>query len=467
MNHPSWPNAHLLRTTAVRLALRYVLVYALVLGAALGVLWWATDRHVDSQIKTDLEQDFFALNTTFVNTGPQGLHAALVHRQQNALGRGHYFLHVSREGEKLGGNLLAWPRETSIASDGKVHGIWIEPVVIPGTVFEDDVYLPAIAGELADGSRLLLVRRVEQDEGLHEIAEYLMEILGAAVLLALVLGVSVGHAMLGRMDVIGRTASEIVAGDLSQRVPVSKRNDEFDALAIRLNAMLDRIQQLIKGLHEVTDNVAHDLRSPLTRLRNRLEFALREQRGEQEHREAIAQGIEDTESLIATFDAVLRIAQADAGNRRGQWQPVDLCALANDLAELYGPLAEEQGQNFELKNCTHAEITGSRDLLAQAIGNLLENAIKFTPKGGAIHLCVQRPADAVEVMVSDTGPGIPEAEREHVLERFVRLESSRHIPGNGLGLSLVQAVAKLHGAVLRLDDAEPGLVVTMRFPYRA
>jgi signal transduction histidine kinase len=214
----------------------------------------------------------------------------------------------------------------------------------------------------------------------------------------------------------------------------------------------------------VTDNVAHDLRSPLTRLRNRLEVTLLEPRSEGEYREVIRQGIEDADSLIRTFNALLGIAQAEAGNHRAQWGPVNLNQVVSDLEDLYRPLAEEKGQTLEFIRDGEREIAGSRHLIAQALGNLIENAIKYTPEGGAVRLVVSPSNSEVIVSVSDTGPGIPVADRERVLERFVRLENSRHTPGNGLGLSLVKAVCKLHQARLALDDANPGLVVTLRFP---
>ena len=345
-----------------------------------------------------------------------------------------------------------------------MHTVWIDEEDLPRGAYDDDAYLPVIAEEFPDGSRLLVGRGVEQAEDLQELAEFLVEGLGMAVLLALVISVTLGHTILGRMDTISGTAGEIMAGDLSQRVSISDRDDEFDALAAKLNHMLDRIQQLITGIREVTDNVAHDLRSPLTRLRNRLEVTLLEPRSGAEYRQAIQCGIADTESLIKTFNALLGIAQAEAGNHRTQWVPVELDKLASDLADLYRPVAEEKRQVLELYCSASATIIGSRDLLAQVLGNLLENAIKYTPKGGTIRLRVQPLMDFVEVNVSDTGPGIPESERGHVLERFVRLEGSRHTPGNGLGLSLVQAVAKLHEAELVLGDAGPGLSVTIRFP---
>jgi signal transduction histidine kinase len=297
----------------------------------------------------------------------------------------------------------------------------------------------------------------------REASEYLGQVLSVAVLLSLVLGIVIGRALLARMDAVGRTASAILRDDLAQRVPLDGRNDEFDALATRLNAMLDRIQQLVRGLRETTDNVAHDLRRPLARLRNRMEITLLEPRSAEEYRAALQEGIQDADGLIRTFNTLLDIAQAEAGQNRSDRGPVNLNDLAHDLAELYGAAAEEHGLDFELEVVPGLTVSGSRELLARALGNLLENAIKYTPAGGRVRLeaCVHD--GAAELRVSDTGPGIPEVERAHVLERFVRLDAARSAPGNGLGLSLVRAAAAAHGAQLLLEDAAPGLRVRLRF----
>lgn len=454
----------LLRTTAVRLAVKYTVFYALALGLALAAFVWITSRSVDTQLKSDLTQDLSSLVHIFETRGVEQLAQAVVERQDAASGEGRFSILVGRHGEKLAGNLLGWPEAASIGDGPDVKILFIEEEVIPRGLVEDDVYWPAIVRELPDGSRLLLARRIDQAAELQQIAGYLTEFSAAALLLALLMGVTIGRTILRRMDAISRTAGNIMAGDLSQRVLVSRRRDEFDLLAGQLNAMLDRIQQLIKGIRQTTDNIAHDLRSPLTRLRNQLEITLLESRSEQEYRQAIAQGIEEAESLIKTFNALLEIAQAEAGHHRTQWGLVQLDQLASDLVDLYKPVAEEKGQTLELVDCEPAPIHGSRHLLAQVIGNLLENAIKYTPAGGTITVRCHPAAGTAELIVADTGPGIPESERERVFERFVRLDSSRHTPGNGLGLSLVKAVSELHHAELQLSDADPGLIVAIRFP---
>ncbi len=454
----------LLQTTAVRLALRYSLIYALVLGLGFAVMLVMVLRQVDEKLKTGLQRDLASLVHVYETGGVAQLVAQLQAQQAGAAKDGRLYLLLSPDERKLAGNLADGPDADELPADGEVHTVWIDEEDLPRGVFNDDAYLPVAAKALPDGSRLLVGRGVEQAEDLFELVEFMAEGLGMAVLLALVISVTLGRSILSRMDTISRTAGEIAAGDLARRVPISKRNDEFDALAGRLNAMLDRLQQLIKGMREVTDNVAHDLRSPLTRLRNRLEITLLEQRSEAEYRDALNRGIEDAESLIKTFNALLSIAQTEAGMHRTQWGPVDLDQIAFDLVDLYRPLAEEKQQVFEFKPNGNLTIVGSRHLIAQAMGNLLENAIKYTPEHGSVRLQIHSSQAATEVIVSDTGPGIPASERERVLERYVRLESSRHTHGNGLGLSLVKAVAKLHNAELTLSDNNPGLVVTIRFP---
>ena len=454
----------LLRTTAVRLAVRNVLIYASLLGLALGAVLWLENRQLNSQPEQRLEQELRALIQGFQSNGEASLITALAQREQAARGEQSMTLLVKPDGARRAGNLLGWPNHADVRDDGRAYHSWIDEEFLPKELYDDDAYVSAVSWRFPDGSRLLLARRDREAESLLNITEYLIEVLSVAVVLALVMALVLGRRILRRMDTIGRTAGDIMAGDLSKRVPVSNKGDEFDTLAQRLNAMLDRIQQLIRGMHEVTDNVAHDLRNPLTRLRNRLEVTLLEPRSIAEYQQTIGQGIEDADGLIKTFKALLGIAQAEAGSRRAHWENVDLSVIARDLTELYAPLAEDKSQTLTVSNGEPVQVVGSRDLLAQALGNLLDNAIKYTPVNGVIQLRIRRHADAAEVSVTDSGPGILESEHQHVLERFVRLDGSRHEPGNGLGLALVAAVTHLHQAELILADARPGLIVTMRFP---
>jgi signal transduction histidine kinase len=467
LQHPNATGLMLLRTTAIRMALRYAAIYALIMGVALAALRWTTSRHVDADLRRALEQDLAPLVAAYAHGQSEALKQALTRRANSTASEQPFSLLVGADGKKLAGNLLRWPRESKVALDGTVGSIWIEDNAIPIKIEDDEAYWPVIATRFANGERLMLARKVEQAGTLYDLTEYLFEVLSAAVVLALIMSVSVARAILRRMETIGLTAGNIMAGDLSRRVPLTNRRDEFDALATRLNAMLDRIQRLVGGLREVTDNIAHDLRSPLTRLRNRFEVTLLQPRDTAEYQQALQRGIEEVESLIGTFNALLSVAQAEAGHRSGTWGAVSLSDLAHDIVDFYTPLAEEKGQRLEAVVDATAPILGSRDLLAQALNNLLDNAIKYTPAGGRIHVRVEQQQESIVLAIADTGPGIAATEREHVLERFVRLESARHTPGAGLGLSLVRAVAHLHQAQLEMMDAAPGLILHMRFPAAA
>jgi signal transduction histidine kinase len=284
------------------------------------------------------------------------------------------------------------------------------------------------------------------------------------VLLGFIGGVFVSRNMLSRLDSINRTSEDIIQGDLSRRVPTTRSNDEFDVLANNLNRMLDRNERLMKGMREVTDSVAHDLRSPLNRLRNRLETALSHSEGD--NADQIQSAIEETDRLITTFNALLLIAEAEAGAAREAMKPMTLAPVVEGVAELYAPLAEEKGIRLAVKPGGPAPIEGNKSLVSQALANLVDNAIKYTPEGGEVTLAASETPGGVELCVADTGSGIPAEDRSRVMERFVRLEASRNSPGTGLGLSLVAAVARLHDAVFTLDDNKPGLRATLRFPLR-
>jgi signal transduction histidine kinase len=293
-------------------------------------------------------------------------------------------------------------------------------------------------------------------------------------------GIFVARRVLQRIDAMTGTAQRIMAGDLSGRLPVGRSGDELDRLAGNLNAMLERIEALMMGLKEVSDNIAHDLKTPLTRLRNRAEEALAKSGCEADYRAALERTIEESDGLIRTFNALLMIARAESGQARGNMDDFDAADVASGIHELYEPLAEDDGMSLRLKAAT-APLHGNRELISQALANLVENAIKYGkpvavggPQGSVVSLDAKqiliearREGDLVLLCVTDRGPGIPEADRKHAVERFVRLDSSRTQPGSGLGLSLASAVATLHGGELRLGDARPGLVATLAIPARA
>jgi signal transduction histidine kinase len=251
-------------------------------------------------------------------------------------------------------------------------------------------------------------------------------------------------------------------GDLSRRIPLGGSGDDFDQLAASLNHMLARIEALMAGVRQVSDNIAHDLRTPLTRLRTKLEM-LRSELGEDHPVGAAAEEtIADAEEMLTTFNALLRIARIESGGRRAAFARVDLAPLMADVAELYEPVAAERGLRLHLDSAEAAWVIGDRDLLFQALGNLVDNAVKYTPEGGRVELSLRATDQALIIEVADNGPGIPQALRGEVFRRFYRADHSRSTPGSGLGLSLVQAVVQLHGATIDLLDNAPGLRVRLR-----
>jgi signal transduction histidine kinase len=263
---------------------------------------------------------------------------------------------------------------------------------------------------------------------------------------------------------VSDTATAIAGGDFTQRVKLTGRGDEFDQLAETINDMLDRMARLMEGVREVSNAIAHDLRTPITRARTRLEDAAVHAESTAELRAAIERAITDLDGIVAVFQALLRIAEIEAGSRRAAFAGVDLTPLLADVADLYGPLAEEKGITLSVQAPDRLPTYGDRELIQQAVANLVDNAVKFSPPAGAVTLSAQTTPAGVEIAVADQGPGIPEAERERAGERFFRGEKARNTPGSGLGLALVQAVAQLHGGSLRLLDAAPGVAAILTLP---
>jgi signal transduction histidine kinase len=329
----------------------------------------------------------------------------------------------------------------------------------------------AVVRSVALDSGLLLVvgRDVVERRGFTAIIlqGFLFGVAGILIF-SLIAGGLTAVRVLRRIDSITSTSNKIMSGNLSERIPVTKRNDEFDGLATSLNQMLDRIEQLLQGLKEVTDNVAHDLKTPLTRLRNKAEAALREGTEPAVQRQALETTIAESDKLIQTFNALLMIARAEAGAPSGAFADVDVSAVADDVADLYGPVAEEAGMVLETAVTEGIHLRANRELIGQALVNLVENALKYFEKGertdGKITITARRSGDRVLIEVADNGPGIPPEERKRVVERFVRLEKSRTEPGSGLGLSLVAAVARLHKGELRIEDNAPGVRAVIDLP---
>lgn len=466
----------LVHTTAFRLAMRYTGFVCLLAVICFAIIYWVTITQLDAQIDAGLRAESVALTRLYGVKGIEGLRASisalsttksLSESNTGDAGPRQYLL-TDRDFRRLAGSLSSWPpgipQQKTAWTTLRVPAPAGQPEL---DAADHHFMMRSVAFVLPGGYHLLVGQSLNE---LIELRDTILILTLGAVVLVLIVGffggAQVGHGVLRRLQDVTRTVDTIMAGDLSQRIPDARSGGEFDALAAKLNAMLARIEQLMKTTREVTENVAHDLRSPLTRLRGRAEMALMERGDPERQREALQKVIDETDSVVATLNAILSIAQVEAGQRR-DWKPVDLTRVCRDAAELYEPLAEEKSLKFSADIGDASTITGNRQLVAQAVGNLVDNAIKYTPPGGCITLGLSGGARETVVTVADNGPGIPEALREKALQRFMRLDASRTQPGNGLGLSLAKAVAEQHGALLRLEDNHPGLRVSLMFCARA
>jgi signal transduction histidine kinase len=457
----------LVKTHAFRLASLYFAVFAVsVLGVLLSVYWMSAD-FVERQTQATLDAEIAGLAEQYAQRGLSGLVQIVAARSAGDRGDGVLYLVTNADGHPLAGNITGWPEGTPVApgpvsfrvamKDGgasQTHPAQGALIVIP------------------DGYRLLVARDISDAALYRERIKMTLVWSGLVALVAgLIGGAVLSRNLLRRVEQVNRTAERVIRGNLADRVPLKGTRDEFDQLAANLNNMLDQIERLMAGMREVSDNIAHDLRTPLARLRARLELSLianqntpgQNTNGPEDgaQTEAVRAAIDEADRLLATFNALLNIAEAESGARRNQAEPLDLAQTARTAAELYEPVAEEKGCALRLDVEPGIMIRGDRHLLSQAVANLLDNALKYG--GGEVRLSAHQQDGRAALEVSDTGPGIPEDEREAVFDRFVRLEPSRSTPGNGLGLSLVRAVARLHNGTVALADNHPGLKVRLEF----
>jgi signal transduction histidine kinase len=465
------------RTSTVRLTATFILIFIIFSILLLAFIGWQSSVQIQRQQANDIDHEVQILQRIDTNQGIRAL-AFAVERISRAPGPGVYYL-GDATGQYLLGNVADIPANVLIepgtySFDYERANALVEAPESPEGVRPQmrppkSGYAVVRSVVLSNGMRLVVGRDVVERRGFSAIIvqSFLFGVLGI-ILFSVIAGGVTARRVLKRIDTIRDTSTKIMSGNLSERVPVTKRNDEFDGLATNLNAMLDRIEQLLQGLKEVTDNVAHDLKTPLTRLRNQAESALREGASDQSRQQALETTIAESDRLIQTFNALLMIARAEAGAPSGALSDIDVSAIVSDVAELYGPVAEDEGIVIETAIAEGVHLHANRELIGQAMVNLLENAVKYAkPEGdgqGSIKVGLRQANGRVLIEVADNGPGIPEEDRKRVLERFVRLEKSRSEPGSGLGLSLVDAVARLHGGTFRIEDNAPGVRAVIDLP---
>lgn len=446
------------RNARTRLALAASLLGLSATALVLGVFYVTTWRVVETETREVVNAELTGMADDYRRLGTLGLARAIERRMADAAGRDAIYLLTDAQGRKIAGNLQGWPPTITPGSG------WVT-LDLYRTDSDRPVTISAASVQLRGGERLL-VGRDSASRGLYEVALWQAGALAllAAALLSLATGWLLSRLVFSRVAEIAGTAEQIVTGDLDRRVPLRGTGDELDRLSLALNAMLDRIGGLVAHLRTTTDSLAHDLRSPLTRLRGQIEQMQDPALDDAARQDLATRALGEADHLLRVFSALSRIARAEAGLGREDFAPVDLNDLVAELADLYAPAAADRGLDLVTRGSA-PPLPGDRTLLAQAVSNLVENALRYAPAGSTITLALDHGATATTLSVSDSGPGIPEPDRARVTERFVTLDPARSARGTGLGLALVTAIARLHGGRLQLSDAMPGLCANLRLPH--
>ncbi|HEV2539646.1 MAG TPA: ATP-binding protein [Frateuria sp.] len=441
--------ARLLRSSAFRLAALQAGLFAVIALFLFVITWWAVRNYVQSQLRRSVSDEISEIVAIPASGRAHAIADMVAQAPQGPL----YYGLFDADGHRLAGDLLnarpglGWATQVQSAPSG-------------------DLVRMLVRTDRLDDGRLLAVGRNRHDA--DELIVFLQEAFlwagAGSVALALLGGVLTARGYLRRVEAVAAAAARIASGDLGARVSGSSRGDELDRLAHSLNAMLERIQTLMEGMRQVSNDIAHDLRTPLTRLRQRLELATCTATDTATFRAAAERALADVDGVLATFSGLLRIAQIETRQRRAGFSMVDLSDLLDRLVGDYAPLMEDQHRGLRTLLARDIRVLGDRALLTQMLVNLIENALRHTPPGTPVALTLERQPDGCRITLDDAGPGIPMEARSRVTGRFVRLDAARSTPGSGLGLALVAAVADLHGATLTFGDAAPGLRVQLDFP---
>lgn len=446
--------SRIFNSAAYRIAFACVGAFALA-NVLLGTFVYVSAHGaLKAQMEGQIADDSAALAAEFREGGPRELDHAIRQREAGMSANELLYAVYSPQGQRINGSMRA----------GQPRLGWSNIQVVDP--FEGLDPARALAVRLSDGSRLV----VASDKGnIEKIDNIVVSLFGTALFLILIFGLGaallIGRYLQCRLGEVANAADSIVAGQMHERIPVSPRNDEFDRLAATLNAMLDRIAELMSNLRQVSSDVAHDLRTPLARLRQQLEHSLSQPPDLVAQREVLEEACDRVDEVLGLFTAILRISALEGSPRRA-FAVMKLRPLVEDLCESYAPAVEDGGRRLEWALDSEGEIEGDRELVAQALINLLDNAQIHTPSGTRITVNLNADADRVYLSVKDNGPGVQERDRARITQRFTRLEISRSTPGHGLGLNLVQAIVRAHGGTMDIDDNAPGLCVRLGFPAR-
>jgi signal transduction histidine kinase len=448
-----------LTSSTFRLALIAIGTFGLIASAIFSYVYLSTSSYVRGRSDRAIMTDYVSLQGAYAQSGREGLAALIEQRIADRGFAGNVYLLVDRALVPLAGNLKAWPATVAAARG------WAEfraPEPLRGTA--DPPLLRAMLETFANGDRLLVGRDIgDLDSFTDQMKLAVISGIALIFVLAAVASILVTRRTVGRIESINATSRAIMQSGLDKRIPLRGTNDEWDRVAENLNQMLDRIETLVGEVKQVSDNVAHDLRTPLTRMRGRLEKAYHGQRDGAGDQSLIGDTIADLDAVLRIFSSLTRIAQIETRERKGAFRTVNLVEIAGEVVELYDAAAEPDGTRLTIVGDPEVLVTGDRDLIFDAIANLVDNAIKHGRAGGHVVVANETIDGRPVVSIADDGPGIPADQHEHVFKRFYRLEQSRYTPGNGLGLSLVAAVARLHGARIEMRDNSPGLKLMLWF----
>jgi signal transduction histidine kinase len=455
--------AKTLRSSTLRLALIWIGIFGTAVAALLGYVYWSTASYMLRQSDQAIAMELAVLQEAYASGGREHLVAAIAERMPDGGFESGIYLLADTSGVPLAGNLAAWPASLKGSSG---WGNFSAPEWKPNAGRQS--LMRATFETLPDGTRLLVGEDIaDLDRVTERINTALLLTTLLIVAVAAAASASITRRTVGRIESINATSRAIMQSGLSERIPLRGTKDEWDELATNLNSMLERIETLMGEVKQFSDNVAHELRTPITRLRGRLEKSYNSLRDGDAQKAMIGDTIADLDSVQRIFSSLTRISQIEASDRTAAFRTIDLGEVVREVVELFDAAAEEKGGQLKTVGDQRVLVTGDRDLLFDAVANLVDNAIKHGPEAGRVTVDVRQSDAGAAIAVSDEGPGIPGDEIRNVFKRFYRLERSRRTPGNGLGLSLVAAVARLHGAQIETLDNAPGLTIRLRFPVSA
>jgi signal transduction histidine kinase len=447
-----------LRSSTFKLALIAIGTFGVIVSAIFSYVYLSTISYVRSRSERAILTDYSTLREAYQRSGRDGLIDAVRRRAADKVSADRVYILTDPSLAVLAGNLKAWPAAATAASG------WTEFRAPPSAGTTNEPLIRAMMETFPSGDRLLVGRDISDiDSFTARIKAAVISGVALIFALAAMASILVTRRTVARIEQINATSRAIMQSRLDKRIPLRGTNDEWDRVAENLNLMLDRIETLMEEVKQVSDNVAHDLRTPLTRMRGRLEKAYHVKRASDADQSLIGDTIADLDSVLRMFSSITRIAQIEAEGRKDAFREVNLVEIASKVVELYDAAAEQDGTRLSLVGDRAVMVTGDGDLIFDAIANLVDNAIKHGRAGGEVHVGIEGADGEPVISIADDGPGIPIDEREHVFKRFYRLEQSRYTPGHGLGLSLVAAVARLHGARIEMVDNAPGVQFKLRF----